>query len=73
MDKLQFGLGVCGIVAVMQGVSWICGHNGQVFALTSLIIGGVVGAIFGFKTGADTTLKKITTLTKPEKPTKPEK
>ncbi len=47
MDKYQFALGITGIVAVMQGVAWLCDYNGTVFAFTSMIIGGVVGTALG--------------------------
>ena len=35
-------------VTALQVAAWVCGFNGQVFAFTSLIIGGVVGSILGF-------------------------
>lgn len=46
--KLYFAGFVIGVVAILQGVAWLTGRNGQVFAFTSLVIGGISGAIFGF-------------------------
>lgn len=48
MDKLNFSLYVIIIVALIQGVAWIMGYNGQVFAFTSLVIGAIVGSALGF-------------------------
>lgn len=45
--KFYFGMYICTIVAAVQLFAWHFGHNGQVFALTSLVIGGIAGAIFG--------------------------
>lgn len=47
-EKLVFAMFVISVVSVLQGVAWYIGFNGTVFAFTSLIIGGVVGSIFGF-------------------------
>jgi len=55
---MQFGLGVIGIVAILQSLAWICGFNGQVFAFTSLVIGGISGTILGFSFGKIEDLKK---------------
>jgi len=49
--KFYFGAYACTIVAAIQVTAWILGHNGAVFAFTSLIIGGIVGSILGFDTG----------------------
>lgn len=38
-----------GIIAGLQFYAWYSGHNGYVFAFTSVIIGGIVGAILGIK------------------------
>jgi len=46
--KQKFGMYAIGVVSVLQGVAWLCGHDGQVFALTSAVIGGVTGVILGF-------------------------
>lgn len=47
-EKLIFGMYAITIVAILQGVAWYVGFNGQMFALTALVIGGVIGSIFGF-------------------------
>lgn len=46
-------IGLVGITAVtaLQVIAWSAGLDGAVFALTSLVIGGVVGATYGFKAG----------------------
>ena len=51
MDKDILGVVVIAILAVMQGAAWYMGKDGAVFALTSLVIGGIAGSIFGFKIG----------------------
>lgn len=38
-------------VTVLQVMAWHYNHDGQVFALTSFIIGGVIGSLFGFDLG----------------------
>lgn len=48
IDKLKFGMYVIGIVATLQGIAWITGHNGAIFNFTSLVIGGVAGTLLGF-------------------------
>jgi uncharacterized membrane protein YqgA involved in biofilm formation len=45
---MKFGMFAIGIVAIIQGIAWICGQDGMVFALTSAVIGGVTGTILGF-------------------------
>jgi uncharacterized membrane-anchored protein len=52
MDKMHFACFVIAVVAILQGISWYLGKNGTVFALTSLVIGGIAGSIFGFKLGS---------------------
>ena len=47
-DRYKFGMYVIGIVTIIQGVAWVLGHNGKVFAFTSFIIGGIAGALLGF-------------------------
>jgi len=47
-SKEKFGMFAIGVVATMQGVAWLLGYDGQVFALTSAVIGGVTGVILGF-------------------------
>ena len=42
-DKTIISLTAIIAVTLLQIVAWQCGHNGQVFALTSAIIGGVTG------------------------------
>jgi len=44
-----FGLVTIVIIAILQLSAWYSGLNGVVFAFTSLCIGSIVGAIFGFK------------------------
>jgi len=60
MDKITAGVCIVGIVGILQGVAWILGKDGQVFALTSLVIGGISGAIFGFKLGLKKEPPKVT-------------
>ena len=47
-DKFICGTIIIVVMAVLQGYAWYTGHDGQVFALTSLIIGGISGVLFGF-------------------------
>jgi hypothetical protein len=47
--KYAFGCVVVLVMGGLQGYAWFTGHNGAVFATTSAIIGGVAGAILGFK------------------------
>lgn len=49
--KYQFAGFVIGVTGIMQGIAWYSGHNGQVFAFTSLVIGGITGAILGIDFG----------------------
>lgn len=49
--KFYFGMYAITIVAAIQVIAWQLGKNGQVFAFTCLIIGGIVGSILGFDTG----------------------
>jgi len=42
-DKTVLSLAAIAAVTTLQVVAWSCGHNGQVFALTSAIIGGITG------------------------------
>lgn len=53
-DKLLylFAAYTLSLIAGMQVIAWYLHINGQVFALTSLVVGGIVGAIFGFKKAA---------------------
>jgi len=46
--KVKFAVYVIGIIAAIQGGAWYFGHNGQVFAFTSLVIGLTVGSVLGF-------------------------
>lgn len=60
-DKFIFGMFAIGAVTFLQIVAWLCGHNGQVFALTSAVIGGVSGVLLGIKiarNGGGAILKK---------------
>lgn len=42
-DKTIIGIvGICAVV-ILQCMAWASGHNGQVFALTSAVIGGITG------------------------------
>lgn len=47
-DKQQFAAIVISVVAILQGIAWIVGINGAVWAFTSLVIGLVAGSILGF-------------------------
>ena len=47
-DKTIVAIVAIVCVTALQVAAWVCGFNGQVFAFTSLIIGGVVGSILGF-------------------------
>jgi len=47
-DKIIFGMYVIAIATVLQLAAWYFGHNGQVFAFSSLIIGLTAGSILGF-------------------------
>lgn len=49
--KQKFGMFAIGVVAALQGVAWVMGEDGMVFALTSAVIGGVTGGILGFSIG----------------------
>ena len=44
-DKTVFAIIAICLVTFIQLVAWHGGHNGQVFAFTSLIIGLIVGKI----------------------------
>jgi len=48
LDDKTFGVIVIIIVAVIQLMAWYSGHNGQVFAFTSLIVGLIAGKLLGF-------------------------
>ena len=47
-EKYAIALIIIGCMTVLQISAWIIGANGQVFAFTSLIIGGIAGSLFGF-------------------------
>jgi len=47
--KLVCGTVIIACIAGLQMFAWYTGHDGIVFATTSAIIGGIVGALFGFK------------------------
>ena len=49
--KHIFGMFTIGVVGTLQAVAWIMGHDGTIFATTSLIIGAVAGTILGFQYG----------------------
>lgn len=46
--KYICGTIIIAIVAGIQGFAWYLGKDGQVFAFTCLVIGGIAGALFGF-------------------------
>jgi len=46
-----FGLIAITIIVLMQLYAWGSGHNGVVFAFTSLVVGSIVGVTLGFKWG----------------------
>jgi len=60
MDKTTAGVCVIGVIAMLQCVAWYLGKDGQVFALTSLVIGGITGTIFGFSIGLKKEPPKVT-------------
>ena len=45
--KYVFAGFVIAVVGILQGVAWLMGKNGTIFAFTSLVIGGVAGAVLG--------------------------
>ena len=47
-NKTTFAMFVISVVAILQGMAWVMGFNGAVFAFTSLVIGLVSGAVLGF-------------------------
>ena len=51
-------IGVVGIssVTILQGIAWVTGHNGTVFALTSSIIGGICGYFLGWERNVKKTI-----------------
>ena len=48
MDKGKLGLGVMLVMAGIQIAAWILGKDGVIVGLTSLVIGGIAGSLFGF-------------------------
>jgi len=46
--RLLFGAYMSTLIAGLQVVAWMCGHNGVVFATTSAIIAGIAGTLLGF-------------------------
>jgi len=48
-DKTIIGVTAIICVTIIQAIAWYMGHDGAVFALTSAIIGGVVGFFLGIK------------------------
>ena len=51
MEKKYWLAGyLCTVVAGLQISAWYLGKDGAVFALTSLVIGGIAGSMFGFTT-----------------------
>jgi len=51
MDKYKCIVSTVGLVCVtgLQLFAWQTGHNGTVFALTSTVIGGIIGFSLGIK------------------------
>lgn len=47
-DRLFFGAYMSTLVAGLQVIAWVMGHNGAIFATTTAIIGGIAGALLGF-------------------------
>ena len=52
MDKGKLGLGIMLIMAGIQIAAWIMGKDGVIVGLTSLVIGGLAGSLFGFTVGS---------------------
>lgn len=46
-ERTAVALVLVGVTATLQGVAWILGIDGQVFALTSAVITGVLGWCIG--------------------------
>lgn len=58
MDKTTFcAIGIV-CLCILQGVAWVMNMNGTIFAFTSTIIGGLVGAVLGFEIGLKKTPPK---------------
>lgn len=49
VNKYVFGMYLIGVVAVLQGIAWLLGKDGAVFAFTSAVIGAVGGILLGIK------------------------
>ena len=53
-----FGILAIIIIAIMQLYAWYSGHNGAVFAFTSLCIGSITGASLGVAINLKRTVKE---------------
>jgi len=51
LDKYKCIVSIAGLICVtaLQLYAWFSGHNGSVFALTSAVIGGIIGFSLGIK------------------------
>lgn len=51
-------IGIIGLICVtiIQCVAWYLGFDGQVFALTSAVIGVIIGYFFGWSKNVQTTI-----------------
>jgi len=61
MNKYQCIISVVGLicVTVLQATAWYLGYNGTVFALTSSVIGGIIGFSLGIKINIRKTGERI--------------
>lgn len=59
-DKTIIATVAISAVTILQVVAWYCGFNGQVFALTSAVIGGITGFTFGLKKGSNGQVSWVT-------------
>jgi uncharacterized membrane-anchored protein len=48
ITKMQGGLLAIGILAILQGIAWVCNKDGAITATTFGLIGLIAGSIFGF-------------------------
>lgn len=61
MNKYQCIISVTGLicVTVLQATAWYLGYNGTVFALTSTVIGGIIGFTLGIKINIRNVLGRV--------------
>ena len=61
MDKYKCIVSSIGLICVtaLQLFAWYTGHNGTVFALTSTVIGGIIGFALGIDIDVKTIKEKV--------------